>query len=79
MKVRLTLEDEIVHKVQRIAAERGTTLTGLVREYLTKLASGNDAADRNARKLTDPGRAFDLFSVKASPRSWKRSDLYERR
>ena len=38
MNVTLTLEDEVVRKVRRIAAERHTTLTGLVRQYLVKLS-----------------------------------------
>jgi hypothetical protein len=79
MNVTLTLEDEVVRKVRRIAAERDTTLTGLVRDYLTQLAQEDEAADLNSRNLANLERAFERFSVNASPRGWKRADLYERR
>lgn len=72
----LTLEGEIVRKIRRIAAQRDTTLTGLVRDYLTQLAQADETADRDARNLE---RAFQGFSVNASPRAWSRSELHERR
>jgi len=79
VNVTLTLEDEIVRKIRRLAAERDTTLTGLVREYLTQLAQADETADRDARNLANLERAFQSFSVNASPRDWSRSELHERR
>lgn len=79
MNVTLTLQDEVVRKVRRIAAERDTTLTGLVRDYLTDLARNNEGEDRQKRSLANMERAFALFSVDASPRNWTRADLYDRR
>jgi len=79
MNVTLTLADDVVRKVRRIAAERETTLTGLVRDYLTQLAQEDETGDRNARNLANLERAFERFSVNASPRTWTRADLYERR
>jgi hypothetical protein len=79
VNVTLTLEEEVVRKVRRIAAERDTTLTGLVRDYLTQLTQNDETADLNARNLANLERAFERFSINASPRTWKRADLYERR
>lgn len=79
VNVTLTLEDEIVRKIRRLAAERDTTLTGLVRDYLTQLAQADETADRDARNLANLERAFQSFSVSASPRAWSRSELHERR
>ena len=79
MNVPLTLEDEIVRKVRRLAAERDTTLTGLVRDYLTQLAQNDETSDRDARNLANLERAFESFTVNASPRKWKRSELHARR
>ena len=39
MELALSLDDEFVEKVQKIATERETTLAELVREYLVHLAS----------------------------------------
>lgn len=78
MNVTLTLDHEIVRKIRKIAAERDTTLTGLVRDYLNQLARNDESADREARNLANLERAFNLFSVDASPRNWTRSELYDR-
>ncbi len=78
MNVTLTLEDDVVRKIRRIAAARDTTLTGLVREYLTDLAQNEEAAEREVRSLANLERAFELFTVDASPRTWTRAELYER-
>ncbi len=81
MNVTLTLEDEVVRKVRRIAAERDTTVTGLVRQYLVKLSQeeSESEADRRARVTAKLDRAFDQFKVHASPRTWTRAELYERK
>ena len=79
MKVILTVEDEIVRKVCRFAADRDTTLTGLVRDYLTQLAQADETTDMDARNLANLERAFQSFSVSASPRTRSRSEIHERR
>ena len=78
MNVTLSLEDEVVRKVRRIAAEQDTTLTGLVRDYLVQLAQSDDAADRKIRNRANPERLFDRYKVTPSPRTWTRAELYER-
>ena len=79
VNVTLSLEDEVVRKVRRIAAEKDTTLTGLVPEYLVMLAQSDDTADRKIRERANLERAFERFSMNASPRTWTRAELYERR
>ena len=39
MNITLSIDDKLVKEVRKLAVERDTTLTGLVREYLEKLAS----------------------------------------
>ena len=38
MKITVTVDDEIVKKVRKIAVDKNTTLTAMVREYLTSIA-----------------------------------------
>jgi hypothetical protein len=58
MNIRLSLDDDLVKEVRKIAVENDTTLTGLVRDYLQKLAdentsrAGNDANARRSTKLS---------------------------
>ena len=63
-----------------MAIERETTLTGLVREYLEKLASENATSRRKRREIEALERSFKQFHRKLDfcKRTWKREDLYER-
>jgi len=80
MNVTLTLDDKLVREVRKIAAERETTLTGLVRGYLQDLANQEARAGRVRR---DQERLRETFNRLARPldygsRTWKREDLYVR-
>ena len=76
MNITLDIDEEVVKKVRKIAIERDTTLTAMVRDYLTWVANG-DAADRerHIRLLED---SFKRLSRDMGPRNWTREDLYDR-
>ena len=78
MNVTLTIDDELVKKARKIAAERDTTLTGLIRDYLAKLAAEDAANDRRRREHEALERSFERFRFKVGKRTWKRADLYVR-
>ena len=78
MKVTLTLDDDLVKKVRRIAAERGTTLTGMVRNYLEKTAAVEAASGRKRRERAALKRSFETIKLHIGERTWKRADLYVR-
>ena len=78
MNVTLSLDDKLVKEVRKIAVERETTLTGLVREYLENLATENASTGRKRREREALERGFEQFSVKLGKRNWRREDLYER-
>jgi hypothetical protein len=78
MNITLTLEDKLVKEVRKIAADRDTTLTGLVREYLERLAEENAKSGRKRRELEALERSFELVKVTMGKKNWRREDLYER-
>lgn len=78
MNITLSLDDKLVKEVRKIAVDRDTTLTGLVREYLEKLAAENAASGRKGRELEALERSFKQFHFRVGKRTWKREDLYER-
>jgi len=78
MNVTLSLDDRLVKQVRKIAVDRDTTLTGLIREYLQKLAAEEASSGRKKRELEALRRTFREFSVKGGKHDWKREDLYER-
>lgn len=79
MNVTLSLEDDLVKEVRKIAVERDTTLTGLVRSYLQDLAAEHAKSGRKRRELEALEESFKLFQFRMGKRTWKREDLYERR
>ena len=54
MNVTLSLDDKLVKEVRKIAVERDTTLTSLIREYLEKLAAESAVSGRKRREVEDP-------------------------
>jgi hypothetical protein len=78
MNVTLTLDDKLVREVRKIAAERETTLTGLVRAYLQDLADKNGSDDRRRKALETLERSFDVVRFRTA-KTWKRQDLYDRK
>ncbi len=79
MNITLSIDEELVKQVRKIAVERDTTLTGLVRAHLQELAAEHAKSGRKRRELEALERSFQLLKVKIGKRTWKRENLYERR
>ena len=79
MNVTLSLDDDLVKEVRKIAVERDTTLTGLVRTHLQELAAEHARSGRKRRELEALEETFRKFQFSMGKRTWKREDLYERR
>lgn len=78
MNITLTLDDKLVKEVRKIAADRDTTLTGLVRQYLEQIAEQNAKSGRKRREMEALQRSFELVKVSLGKRTWTRADLHER-
>jgi len=80
MNVTLSLDDNLVKQVRKIAVERDTTLTGLIRSYLEGLATEHNS-DRKRRDLERLEQSFERFSTNMNyaNRTWRREDLYDRK
>jgi hypothetical protein len=78
VNITLSLPEELVKRIRKIAVDRDTTLTGLVREYLNELARQEAAAGRKRREREALERSFEQFQYRIGNRTWKREDLHER-
>jgi hypothetical protein len=78
MNITLSLDDALVKEVRKIAVERDTTLTGLVRAYLQELAAEHAKSGRKRRELEALERSFEELKVNVGKPTWKREDLHER-
>jgi hypothetical protein len=75
----VSLDDKLVQKLRKIAAEQHTTLSGLIRDCLMRVAAEGSDSLRTRRGHEALERSFAQFSFKIGKRNWKREDLYERR
>jgi len=73
--ITLTVDEAILEKARVVAAQRKTTVSGLVRDYLTELASADDRAERARRRLLE---LADRSTADMGPDyKWSREALYE--
>ncbi len=74
--ITLSVDDEIIKKVRKIAIDRNTTLTEMVRKILI-LTAESDRTDREraVRKLR---KSFAELSRVMGQRVWTRDELHER-
>jgi len=79
MNITLSVDDDLVKEVRKIAVERDTTLTGLVRAYLQELASEHPKSGRKRREREALERSFEQLQIRVGKKTWKREDLYARR
>ncbi len=76
MNITLSIDEEVVKKVRKIAIDKNTTLTALVRDHLIAIAN-SDIAERKER-VERLKRSFQRLSRDMGPRNWSREDLYDR-
>jgi hypothetical protein len=78
VNITLSLNEDLVKKVRKIAVDRDMTLTGLVRDYLESLAAEDAASGRKRREREALERSFERFQFKVGKRTWTREDLHAR-
>ena len=74
--ITMTLDDEIIKKVKKIAVEKNTTLTGLVRDYLTRIAKRED--QRTEEVIAQLNKIMNTPDIKVGDITWTRDELHER-
>jgi hypothetical protein len=74
--ITLSVDEETIKKVRKIAIERDTTLTAMVREFLRSVAD-RDATDRQ-RAIARLRKSFSQLGRDMGERGWTRDQLYER-
>jgi hypothetical protein len=78
MNVTLSLDDKLVKEVRKIAVERDTTLTGLIRGHLEELAAQQVRSGRKRRERDALERSFRQFQFSVGKKTWRRQDLHDR-
>ncbi len=74
--ITLNVDQDVIKKVRKIALDRNTTLTAMVRDYLQSVAE-RDAVERE-RRIARLKNGFRRYSQDMGQRTWRRDQLYDR-
>ena len=74
--ITFSLEDKIIKKVRKIAIDRNTTLTAMLRNYLKSVVERESISKESA--INELNHTFKNMSKNMGKRSWTRDELYER-
>ena len=74
--ITLSVDEDIIKKVRKIAIDKNTTLTAMVRDFLKSVAE-NEEIDKQ-RILNQIDESFTILSRDMGPRAWTRDELYDR-
>ena len=75
MEITLSIDEEIVRRVRKIASDRDTTLSAMMRDYLTSVVESDAVRCEAAANFRETA---EKLSRDMGPRTWTRDDLYDR-
>jgi hypothetical protein len=73
--ITLSIDEKVLAVVRRYAAERNSSLNGLVREFLTRIAEHEDRARKARRRIQELSKRS---TARIGSKSWTRDALRER-
>ncbi len=73
--ITLSIDDEIIKKVKKIAIDKNSTMTAMIREYLQSIA--NRESPERERKIALLEKSFKNLERDMEKRAWSRDDLYD--
>jgi len=76
MNITMTVEDDLVRKARKVAVEKDTTLTAMIRQFLVTVARREESG--KAKAVARIRSSFKQLSRDMGPRNWRREDLYAR-
>ena len=74
--ITLSVDDDIVKRVRKIAIDKNTTLTAMIREFLASVAARDAQVKKEA--VSKLQQSFKTISRDMGQRKWSREDLHER-
>ena len=74
----IALESELVRRGRVLAAERGTSLNALIRDFVRETVEGHGASDERKRALGRILRNSRTIQGRSGSARWTREDLYRR-
>ena len=75
--ITMSLDDELVKKARKIAIDKDTSLTGLIRRYLQELVEQEERS--NATAAAELESLFRQSKAVVGRPTWSREELHDRR
>ena len=73
--VTIALDESLLRDARRVAAERGTTLNAMLREFLQELTERESQAAKARHRIVELCRET---RAEVGPKTWTRDELHER-
>ena len=70
----MTIDEKTLIQARKLAMEKHTTITALIRKYLKTLIAREELQKEEVIKKLDT--CFNNKRVRIGPRNWRREDLY---
>ena len=74
--ITMTIDEHLLKRVRKLAVEKNTTLTALIRSFLENMAERQKI--KKEEVILKLKASFDNKKVKVGKINWRREDLYER-
>jgi hypothetical protein len=74
--ITMAIDTDLLKKARKIAVERDTTVTGLIRNYLKNLVEQQDGSRQETAAEFE--RLIEDSRARIGEKRWSRDDLYER-
>ena len=74
--ITMTIDGDLLKKVKRLAVEKNTTLTALIRSFLEKMAERQNL--KKEEIILKLEKHFNDRNVKIGNKNWNREDISER-
>mgnify|MGYP006304781665 CR=1 FL=1 len=71
--ITMTLDDGLIKRVKKIAVEKGTSLTGMIRGYLMDIARKDE--QRTEEIIAELSELMNSNNTEVGPISWTRDQL----
>ncbi len=74
--ITITVNDDLLRKARKVAVEKDTTLTAMIRRFLVTVAQSEESKKNSS--ISHLRASFNRLSRDMGRRKWKREELYDR-
>jgi hypothetical protein len=74
--ITMAIEETLLKKARKIAVEKDTTVTGLIRKYLETLVHREEGVKKET--ISELAGLLDRSKAEVGEKTWSREDLHER-